>query len=176
LSATAYNTFYSNEIAFGLVSSCSATAAAQGGCYFNIGTAHTRGVEVTADATAVPDVLHIRGGYTYTNAQNTQTHMPVLYAPLNSGYISAVWTPMPNLSIEPRLLLVGARAAYDFYGGAGNVTLAGYARLDGIVNYKINDTFSVFLRGENLTDTRYELVYDYGTPGVSVFAGVTAKF
>jgi vitamin B12 transporter len=176
LSATAYNTFYSNEIAFGLVSSCTTQAAALGGCYFNIGTAQTRGVEVTADAAVIPDVLHVRGGYTYNNAQDTQTHKPVLYVPLNSGYISAVWTGWPNLSIEPRLLLVGPRPAYDFYGSAGNVTLAGYARLDCIVNYKINDTFSVFLRGENLTDTKYELVYDYGTPGVSVFAGVTAKF
>ena len=176
LSATAFNTFYSNEIEFGLVSSCTTAQAALGGCYYNIGTAQTRGVEVTADATAVPDVLHIRGGYTYTNAQDTQTRTPILYTPLNSGYVSAVWTGLPNLSIEPRLLLVGPRPAYDFYGSAGNVTLAGYARLDCIVNYKINDTFGVFLRGENLTDTKYELTYDYGTPGVSVYAGVTAKF
>ncbi len=179
LSATAYNTFYSNEIGFGLVSSCTVSAAAQGGCYYNIGTAQTKGVEVTADATAVPDVLHIRGGYTYNNAVDTQTHTPVLYVPLNSGYVSAVWTGVPNLSIEPRLLLVGPRLATNFYapfGSQTNVTLAGYARLDCIVNYKINDTFGVFLRGENLTDTKYQLTYGYGTPGISVYAGVTAKF
>jgi vitamin B12 transporter len=176
LSATAYNTFYSNEIAFGLVPSCTASQAVLGGCYFNVGMAQTRGVEVTADASLVPGVLDARGGYTYTYAQDTQTHTPVLYVPLNAGYISAVYTGVPNLSIEPRLLLVRPRPAYDFYGSAGNVTLAGYARLDCIVNYKINDTFSVFVRGENLTDTKYELVYDYGTPGVSVYAGVTAKF
>jgi vitamin B12 transporter len=44
------------------------------------------------------------------------------------------------------------------------------------VNYKINDTFTAFVRGENLTDTRYETVYNYSTPGVSVYAGLTAKF
>ena len=59
---------------------------------------------------------------------------------------------------------------------ATNVALAGYARLDCIVKYKINDTFTAFVRGENLTNTRYETVYNYGTPGVSVYAGLTAKF
>jgi hypothetical protein len=33
-----------------------------------------------------------------------------------------------------------------------------------------------FVRGENLTDTRYETVYNYSTPGASVYAGLTAKF
>jgi hypothetical protein len=33
-----------------------------------------------------------------------------------------------------------------------------------------------FVRGENLTDTRYETVYNDSTPGVSVYAGLTAKF
>jgi vitamin B12 transporter len=44
------------------------------------------------------------------------------------------------------------------------------------VNYKINDTFTAFVRGENLTDTRYETVYNYSTPGASVYAGLTARF
>ncbi len=44
------------------------------------------------------------------------------YVPRNSGYLSAVYTGLPNFEIEPRLLLVGPRPAYDFYGSAGNVT------------------------------------------------------
>ena len=104
----------------------------------------------------------------------------MLYVALNSGFVSAVYTGfpnLPNLSIEPRLLLVGPRpATISTPGSLGNVTLAGYARLDCIANYKINDTFTVFLRGENLTNTRYELTYGYGTPGISLFAGLTAKF
>lgn len=176
LSATAYNTFYTNLIGFGLVSSCTAAQAAFGGCYYNVGTEQTRGVEVTADASLVPDVLHARGGYTYTYAENTQKHTMQLYVPLNAGYLSLVYSGVPILEVEPRLLLVGPRPAYDFYGSAGHVTLAGYARLDCIVKYKINDTFTAFVRGENLTNANYELVYNYGTPGVSVYAGLTAKF
>jgi vitamin B12 transporter len=177
LSATAYNAFYRNLIAFGPVSTCTLAQDALGGCYYNIGTAHTRGVEATADATVVPDVLHLRGGYTYTLAVDTQTHLNEYRVPVNSGYISAVYTGVPKLEIEPRLLLVGPALDENFLVfPSANVVLAGYARLDCIVNYKINDTFTAFVRGENLTDTRYETVYDYSTPGVSVYAGLTAKF
>jgi vitamin B12 transporter len=180
LSATAYNAYYRNLIAFASVSSCTLAQDAIGGCYYNIGTAQTRGVEVTADVAVVPDVLHVRGGYTYNLAVNTQTDMQEFRVPLNSGYISAVYTGvpnLPNLSIEPRLLLVGPALDENFLvSPATNVVLAGYARLDCIVNYKINDTFTAFVRGENLTDTKYQTVYNYSTPGASVYAGLTAKF
>ena len=164
LSATAYNAFYRNLIAFAPVSTCTLAQDAQGGCYYNIGTAQTRGVEVTADAALVPDVLHMRGGYTYNLAVDTQHHIQEYRVPLNSGYISAVYTPVPNLSIEPRLLLVGPALDRNFLVfPTQKVVLVGYARLDCIVNYKINDTFTAFVRGENLTDTRYET----GTDGSS---------
>jgi len=177
LSATAYNAYYRNLIAFGPVSTCSLSQDALGGCYYNIGTAQTRGLEATADAAIIPDVLHVRGGYTYNLAVDTQNHINEYRVPLNSGYISAAYTGIPNLSIEPRLLLVGPALDENFLViPTTNVVLAGYARLDCIVNYKINDMFTAFVRGENLTDTRYETVYNYSTPGVSVYAGLTAKF
>jgi vitamin B12 transporter len=177
LSATAYNAYYRNLIAFAAVPSCTLAQDALGGCYYNIGTAQTRGVEVTADATIVPDVLHARGGYTYNLAVNTQDHINEYRVPLNSGYISLVYTGIPRVEIEPRLLLVGPALDENFLvTPATNVVLAGYAELDCIVNYKINDTFTAFVRGENLTDARYQTVFDYSTPGASVYAGLTAKF
>ena len=176
LSATAYDAFYRNLIAFASVSSCTLAQDALGGCYYNIGTAQTRGVEVTADATIVPDVLHARGGYTYTLAVDTQTHIQEYRVPLNSGYLSAVYTGLPNIEIEPRLLLVGPALDENFGSGPTNVVLAGYARLDCILRYKINDTFTAYVRGENITDTRYETVYNYSTAGAAVYAGLTAKF
>ena len=36
--------------------------------------------------------------------------------------------------------------------------------------------FSIYVRAENLTDTKYELTDNYGTPGLSIYAGLTAKF
>ncbi len=110
-------------------------------------------------------------------AVNTQDHINEYRVPVNSGYISLVYTGIPKLEIEPRLLLVGPALDENFLVvPSANVVLAGYARLDCIVNYKINDTFTAFVRGENLTDTRYETIYNYSTPGASAYAGLTAKF
>ena len=38
------------------------------------------------------------------------------------------------------------------------------------------DTLSVYARAENLTDARYQDVYDYGTAGRSFYAGLRATW
>ena len=52
-------------------------------------------------------------------------------------------------------------------------TLAPYAKLDFLANYKFNDSLALFGRVENVTDARYEEVYDFGTAGRSYYAGIT---
>ena len=72
-------------------------------------------------------------------------------------------------TIEPILRLVGDRA--DTFLG-GRVSLKGYARFDMAADYKLNTSVSVFMRGENLTNVKYEDVYNFGTAGRSVYAGL----
>ena len=175
LSATAFNTFYTNLIAFADVPSCTPSQAALGGCYYNVGRAQTSGLEVSGDAILVPDLLRARGGYTYTDARNTQANTQLLRVPYNQASLSVVYTGLPNLEIEPRLLLVGPRQDGNFFT-AGTVTLAGYARLDLIAKYRFNDNFTAYVRFENLTNANYEEVYNYGVAGRSVYAGLTARF
>ena len=93
---------------------------AQGGCYYNVGTAQTRGVEVTADATPRSRrAARARRLHLHRCGRHADQHPAILRAARNSGYVSAVYTGLPNLEIEPRLLLVGPRPAYDFYGRRG---------------------------------------------------------
>ena len=123
MSATAFNAFYTDLIGFAIVPSCTAAQVAQGGCYYNVGQAHTSGIEVSGDWTVVPDVVRVQGGYTYTEARDTQNNTQLLRVPYNRAYVSAVYTGVPNLEIEPRLLLVGPRQDGNFVSG-GDVTLA----------------------------------------------------
>ena len=51
-----------------------------------------------------------------------------------------------------------------------------YARFDLYAEYRLNQTFSIYMRGENLTNARYEEVMNYGTPGRSAYAGVKATW
>ncbi|MGO8738506.1 TonB-dependent receptor plug domain-containing protein [Rhodoblastus sp.] len=172
LSTTLFDTKFTNLIQFGSVSSCTLAQAALGGCYYNVGKAETTGVEVSGDATLVPGVLTGRVSYAYVQAVNQETDMQLFRAPLNSGAIDLAFTGIDKLEIKPRLLLVGPALDTDYLTGS-TVTLHGYARLDLLANYKLNDQYTAYIRGENLTNTRYETVYNYGTPGISVYAGLT---
>jgi vitamin B12 transporter len=172
LSTTLFDTRFANLIQFAEVSSCTLAQAALGGCYYNVGKAETKGVEVSGNATIVPGILTGRVSYAYVDAVNLDTGLQLLRVPMNSGAIELDFTGIDKLEIKPRLLLVGP--AYDTnFQTAGRVTLSAYARLDLIANYRFNDDYTAYVRAENLTDARYETVYNYGTPGVSVYAGLT---
>jgi len=67
---------------------------------------------------------------------------------------------------------VGSR----FSSTGEQLKLQPYARFDVYADYKIDDTFSVFARAENLTDARYQEVFDYGTAGRSFYAGLRATW
>ena len=51
-----------------------------------------------------------------------------------------------------------------------------YARFDLYAEYRLNQTFSIYARGENLTNARYEEVQNFGTAGRSVYAGMRATW
>ena len=55
-----------------------------------------------------------------------------------------------------------------------NGKLQPYARFDLYAEYRLNPTFSIYARGENLTNARYEEVQNFGTAGRSVYAGMRA--
>lgn len=172
LSTTYFNTYYTNLISFADAPSCTIAQVNLGGCYYNVNKARTQGVEVSGAADLLPGVLRARIGYTYTEATNLETNTQLLRVPMNSGSLNLVYTGIDKLEIAPRLLLVGPANDYSFAGG-GNVVLAGYARLDILANYKLSDQYLAYLRLENVTDGKYETVYNYGAPGISVYAGLT---
>jgi vitamin B12 transporter len=184
-SATVFSTKFSNLIAYGDVSSCS-TAQMLGylGCYYNVGRAQMQGVEVSAEAVLAPGVLRARASYTYTDARDLgapgggdlDAGMQLYRIPRNKGAFSLIYDGVPNLEIEPRLTLEGERLDEYFStaeSSSQNVKLSSYAKLDVLANYKVNDNLTMFGRIENLTDTRYEEVYNYGTAGRSYYAGLS---
>ncbi len=92
--------------------------------------------------------------------------------PRDEARVGFVITPMRNLSIEPTVVLVGSR----FSSAEEHDKLEPYARLDVYADYRINETFSVFARAENLTNARYEEIRDYGTAGRSFYGGLRATW
>ncbi len=142
------------------------------GCYLNVKRARTHGVELAGSFDVVRDALRINATYTYLHAINSETGLQLARRPAHSGRLGLAWTPVANWTIEPSVVMMGER--YSSEGQVGK--LAPYARLDARIEYKINDTFTAYIRGENLTNAHYQDVLDYGTAGRSVYGGIRAQW
>jgi vitamin B12 transporter len=170
LSATVFANRYRDLIDFASSPQC--TPAQVFGCYVNVARAETRGLELSGDLALVPGLLRLRLAYTNLRAVDLTTDLRLARRPENEGRVALLITPTPRLTIEPRLTLVGER----FSSNGERDRLAPYARLDVYADYKIDDTFTIFGRAENLTDARYQEVATYGTPGRSFYAGLRATW
>lgn len=137
--------------------------------YYNVARAATSGFEVSGDYNIAPTFAKLKIAYTRLETEDLSTGLALFRRPKNSARISVVFTPAPDLTIEPIVRLVGDRFDSNF---PGRVKLPGYVRYDVVADYKLNANVSVFARGENLTNAKYEDVYNYGTPGRSVYGGM----
>jgi vitamin B12 transporter len=142
------------------------------GCFVNIGRATTSGVELSAEADIVPAWLRVKAVYTHLDAFDQKTDQRLARRPQDEGRLGLIVTPVAGLTIEPSVVFVGTR----FSTTGEQEKLQPYARFDIYADYKIDDTFSVYARAENLTDARYQEVYNYGTAGRSFYAGLRATW
>lgn len=143
-------------------------AARPFGCYANIARAETSGVEASADIVLWQDYVRLTGAYTWLKARDRATGLALARRPEHSGKIGLTITPYANWTIDPSITFVGKR----FSTTGQRQRLAPYARLDTLVNYRVNERFDVYVRGENLTNARYQDVFNYGTTGRAVYAGM----
>jgi len=142
------------------------------GCYVNVNRARTTGIELSADVDVIPAWLRVKTVYTHLEAFDEETDLRLARRPRDEGRVGFIVTPVRGLSIEPSVVFVGPR----FSTGGERDKLQPYARFDVYADYQINDTFSIYARAENLTDARYQEVYDFGTAGRSFYAGLRATW
>ena len=73
---------------------------------------------------------------------------------------------------EPRLVFVSKR----FSGTNETLPLSAYVRADVFMSYKIDNIWKAFVRGENVTNTRYQEVANFGTTGPAIYGGFDATW
>ncbi len=168
-SVTAFSNRYRNLIDYSSAKGCSPVQIANfTGCYINIARARTAGLETSADIIIVPDMLRLKLAYTNLRATDATTNLPLARRPENEGRIALAISPITGLTIEPVVTFVGQR-----WSSQGKTQqLQPYGKLDLLVDYKLNDNLTLYARGENLTDARYQEVKDYGTAGRSGYLGI----
>lgn len=169
LSATFFHNTFKDMIDYNFnVSSCPPSAQGGWGCYINVNRAETFGLEFSGDVEIAPEWVRLHASYTWMSAKDKDTDLRLAHRPKHEGRVGLAITPDMKWSIEPSLTYVGER-----FSGAGETQhLKAYTRFDMRVEYKAHKNFTLFVRGENLTDKRYEDIYDYGTAGRSVYGGI----
>jgi iron complex outermembrane receptor protein len=133
----------------------------------NAGDFNNKGIELEIRWNVMKN-LNIKGNWSYLNMEK-----PVLSAPEQQIYIAATyhlnkWTMNANYQYIHGLHL---KLEDTTPAVTGN-----YGLLNAKVSYRPLEWLDVFVKGENLTDKSYEIVYDYPMPGITVFGGVNFKF
>jgi len=144
--------------------------------YRNIEETSAKGVELelTADLT---DSLNLSANYTHNAARDLTVDQQLARRPKNEAFAALNWQVSERLTTNVSVTLNGKE--YDTSVDSVTVERAvvdAWTRVDLSAAYKLTDTIELFGRIDNLFDEDYQQVLNYGTPGISAYAGVRARF
>ena len=144
----------------------------------NIGSAHMQGVETELTLRPAHWITFI-GSYTYVAAKNADDQSPLLRRPANQFALNATIKPIPKLTIAPELIYTGPFQDFlidnaGFQQGVGT-SKPGFL-LDLTVTYDLMRNVQLVANGRNLTNSHFEPVSGYQTPGPSFLAGARVRF
>jgi iron complex outermembrane receptor protein len=131
---------------------------------FNTGKFINKGFDFGLSYNISPD-LKFSGNYSFLDSDIKITASPKHKAFASLGWNCGKWTLTPNYQYVAGLYL------------ANNApTTENYSLLNCNVSYKLIPALTVFLNGENLTDTYYETYAGFPMPGIVVMGGVDWRF
>jgi vitamin B12 transporter len=138
-------------------------------------TAQVQGIELSL-AVNPNDILQLTGSYTYTDT-NDSTGQELLRRPRHMGSLNAVYRYSDHTSITSGINYHGTRDDKDYslptggYSGT-RVTLPSYMLMNMAANYQYSNQIELFGRIENVLNTQYEEIVNYGTKGRSGMVGI----
>ena len=130
------------------------------------GLSRSQGAELSA-SWDVLDKLSFNAAYTYTWAVGPDKKR-LRRVPLHDVNVGATYKPVDVLSLNLNTSYVS--------GIEDNGDLDDFVLVNAKAAYQYNDNLTFHVRGENLLDQDYERIKEYQTPGLSVYAGVSASF
>jgi vitamin B12 transporter len=146
------------------------------------GDSTRKGVEISA-VYDVTENLRLGSSYTYTDSSESDSsglEMRELRRPRHSGSLYGNYRFFANRANLKIVADYAGKSTDRFFPPfpmpSEIVTLGDYWLFDATIGLDINPNTSVYLRGSNLLDEKYEQVYGYRTPGRSVYAGLRLSF
>ncbi|MER2265066.1 TonB-dependent receptor plug domain-containing protein [Methylobacterium oxalidis] len=137
----------------------------------NVGRAVSYGAEAFVSV-RFSETLSGRIDYTNTVTKNEITNQELLRRPRHKGSATALWTPIPGLTLSGTLVVIGHFVDGNRDFSVPRLKNPGFTIVNLAVNYDINETVSVFGRIDNLFDRRYENPTGFLGPGLAVYGGV----
>jgi len=163
LSLTYFETRYRNLIQFYFSSG-----------YQNVGQALSRGLEASLQANLLQS-LSFRVSWTHLRARDLDSGTPLLRRPENTFHFDLTYTPRA-LKLAAELNYLGSRFDVNYSSYlAETVKLKPAAIANLLLNYELIQPLALFLHIQNLLNTRYELIYGYGSPGTTISTGFKLK-
>jgi vitamin B12 transporter len=151
------------------------------GYYANVGLEKSSGEELQASL-KVSESFSLIANYTRTRTvdespADTTYGLPLFNRPGSAANLTVSYTSPFKFSTSVALRYSGSSLSENFnVYPTTDLRLGGYTLIDFRASYPINDHVEVYGRVDNLTDKRYETVYQYGTWGRTAFAGARLKF
>ena len=125
--------------------------------------------------------------YTYTRAEDTNTHQTLTYKPLHNLNYAITVKPVKALKISADVSyvaktyvnesIVGYDAMWNPVVLAHADYLDDYCIVNARADYQINKYVSLWVKGNNLTNNdTYQLSFGYPMPGITGTAGIDVRF
>jgi iron complex outermembrane receptor protein len=133
----------------------------------NVGDFTNKGIEFSLQWNILKNI-DIKGNYSYLNMKKSILNGPEQQAYISASYRLNKWSASVNYQYIHGLYVRLENA--DIPSVKEN-----YGLLNARVAYRPLKWMDVFVKGENLTDKCYQIVYQYPMPGITVFCGVNLK-
>jgi vitamin B12 transporter len=140
----------------------------------NVGDARAQGIEA-AVAAALPS-FSARIAYTYTDAQNEETGVPLLRRPEHAVTAVFDWQATDRLALSGRYVHTGERPDVTYTDGGffgGTAEVEGYGEAALTARYAATEAVMGFVTVTNLTAETFEQPAAFGSPPRMVRVGVT---
>lgn len=131
----------------------------------NTGSFTNKGIEVTANSAPL-DKLSLQASYSYLHTTLTD----LTGAPKHQYYLGVNWQALPELRVDASLQGIAGLYVHE------SMPHENYALLNLKLSYDLLDWMKLFINMENLTDTRYTIIYGYEMPGITATGGFRVHF
>ncbi|MGE4529191.1 MAG: TonB-dependent receptor, partial [Rhodospirillaceae bacterium] len=167
-------TFFNNRMTNQIERDSSVTPSV----YRNVQSARHMGFESSAGVEAT-DELNLTLTHTYMQSRNNATGLAMEYQPHHVASLRVTYDPraVPGLSTWTRgTVATGSYDTSEPSGTSPRHRIGGYTTWDLGADYKIDDSFTVYGRVENLFDKNYGQYYNANNAGVAAYTGLRMKF